>query len=288
MPRTVATPAGTRQLEAVGSRPGAIELSKLTRLLRLLPTRPAEFWQRVGTMVEVRAESYCRRPCMIQPVDWPRAVWELSQWLQVDLDSIMGEAELDAIEQEVLRVMRTISKEAPFASFHNGDLRLARLCYGLARIIRPLVIVETGVCYGVTSAFLLKALRVNGCGVLHSIDLPPLGKDADQFVGLLVPQDLRGNWTLHRGSSKAMLPKILKDVGQVDLFVHDSLHTYRNMLREFETVQPWLSPRAAVVADDIESNEAFRDWVAKALPQYSVTLHEQSKRSLLGVALFRR
>jgi hypothetical protein len=85
-----------------------------------------------------------------------------------------------------------------------------------------------------------------------------------------------------------MLPKIVKDVGQVDLFVHDSLHTYRNMLREFETVQPWLSPRAAVVADDIESNEAFRDWVAKALPEYSVTLHEQSKRSLLGVALFRR
>lgn len=267
---------------------GLSTLQKSACLLRLLPTRPAEFWQRLSTMAEVRAESYRTQPCTIKPVQWPRALAELSLWLQADLDSIMREAELDAVEQEVLRLMRTIPKEAPFASFHNGGLRLARLCYGLARIIRPLAIVETGVCCGVTSAFLLKALQVNGCGVLHSVDLPPLGKDADQFVGLLIPDDLRGNWTLHRGSSKAMLPEVVKDVGQVGLFVHDSLHTYKNMLREFETVQPNLSPRAAVVADDIEGNEAFRDWLARALPQYSVTLQEQSKRSLLGVALFHK
>jgi methyltransferase family protein len=178
-------------------------------------------------------------------------------------------------------------REAPFGSFHNGDLRLARLCYALARIIRPLSVVETGVCYGVTSAFLLKALHVNGCGVLQSIDLPPLGKNADQFVGSLIPADLRCNWKLHRGSSKALLPEVLKDVGHVGLFVHDSLHTYRNMLREFETVQSCLSPTAAVVADDIEGNEAFEKWVAKIRPEYAVALHEQSKQNLLGVALLR-
>jgi len=267
---------------------GLSTLQKLACLTRLLPSRPAEVWQRLATMADVRAEVYRRRPCTIEPVDWSRATSDLSQFWQVDVDGILREAELELVEQEVLGLMRTMPRDAPFGSFHNGDLRLARLCYSLARILRPLAIVETGVCYGVTSAFLLKALRVNGRGVLHSIDLPPLGKNADQFVGRLIPADLRCDWKLHRGSSRVLLPEVLKDLGQIGLFVHDSLHTYKNMLREFETAQKYLGPTAAVVADDIQGNQAFQEWVIKASPQRSVTLHEQAKQSLLAVALFRR
>jgi hypothetical protein len=134
----------------------------------------------------------------------------------------------------------------------------------------------------------LQALHVNGGGVLHSIDLPPLGNEADQFVGRLIPTNLRGNWKLHRGSSKVVLPQVLKHVGPISLFVHDSLHTYRNMRREFETVHPFLNPTAAVVSDDIERNDAFGEWVSKARAERSITLHEESKKGLLGVALFRQ
>jgi methyltransferase family protein len=237
-------------------------------------------------MVEVRAESYRRRPCTIEPVDWPKAIAELSQLLRVDVDAILREPEMEIVEKQVLRLMRTMPNDAPFGSFHNGDLRLARLCYALARIIQPLAIVETGVCYGVTSAFLLKALQVNGGGVLHSIDLPPLGKNADLFVGRLIPSELHGNWKLYCGSSKALLSMVLQDVGNVGLFVHDSLHTRRNMLREFETIKPYLSPKAAVVADDIEGNEAFHEWAQNTRPHYVAALQQESKSSLLGVALF--
>jgi len=159
-------------------------------------------------------------------------------------------------------------------------------CYVLARIIQPSAIVETGVCYGVTSAFLLKALQVNRRGALHSIDLPPLGKDADEFVGKLIPADLRGSWKLYRGASQRLLPHVLNEVRSLGLFVHDSLHTYRNMLLEFETVRPYLAPTAVVLADDIEGNEAFDEWVEKTHPQYSAALQEESKQSLVGVALF--
>ena len=44
----------------------------------------------------------------------------------------------------------------------------------------------------------------------------------------------------------------------IDFFVHDSLHTYRNMHQEFEIVSPFLAPRAVVVADDVEGNSAFK------------------------------
>jgi methyltransferase family protein len=263
-----------------------VEVPKLARLIGLLPTRPAEVWQRLTTMLEVRAESYRRRPSMIEPVEWSKAICDLSRLWQVDLDTLLREPEMEIVEQQVFRLMQTMPKDAPFGSFHNGDFGMARLCYALARVIQPRAIVETGVCYGVTSAFLLKALQVNGGGVLHSIDLPPLGKDADQFVGRFIPCELRSSWKLYRGSSKSLLSMVLKDVGKVGLFVHDSLHTRRNMMREFETVTPYLSCKAAVIADDIEGNDAFHAWAGKIRPQYSAALPEQSKQSLFGVAVF--
>ena len=103
--------------------------------------------------------------------------------------------------EEVLLFVPTVAlpPDAPFSLFHNGDFGLGRLCYMLVRVTRPSSVVETGVCYGVTSAFLLQAIRVNGNGCLHSIDFPPFGQSGDEFVGRLVPEQLRSYWRLHRG-----------------------------------------------------------------------------------------
>jgi predicted O-methyltransferase YrrM len=46
-------------------------------------------------------------------------------------------------------------------------------------------------------------------------------------------------------------------VNNVDLFLHDSLHTYRNMRREFEAVWPRLRTGGVILADDVERNCAF-------------------------------
>ena len=51
---------------------------------------------------------------------------------------------------------------------YDEGLRL----YRLLRELQPRVAVETGVCNGVSTAFLLLALEDNGEGALHSIDLP--------------------------------------------------------------------------------------------------------------------
>src|ERR671916_823414 len=120
-----------------------------------------------------------------------------------------------------------------------------------------LVVVETGVAYGVSSAFILRALEENGRGVLHSVDLPPLRREYERFWGVAVDRVHRGRWSLHRGSSARILPRLLDELETVDLFVHDSLPTYRNMRREFEAVWPHLRTGGALVADDVERNRAF-------------------------------
>jgi hypothetical protein len=120
--------------------------------------------------------------------------------------------------------------------------------YVLVRLLRPDVVVETGVCEGNSSRFILLALNLNEHGVLHSIDLPnadldlgegkgrqthvrPEGKKA----GWMVPDELRKRWTLHLGDAKELLPKVLAELGSIDIFIHDSLHSYDHMLFEFRT-----------------------------------------------------
>ncbi len=87
---------------------------------------------------------------------------------------------------------------------------LTRLCYAVVRAQEPECVVETGVCYGVTSFFILAALARNSKGNLYSIDLPPLGQDADRFVGSAIPDGaLKTRWHLHRGVSRRILLGVL-------------------------------------------------------------------------------
>ena len=119
--------------------------------------------------------------------------------------------------------------------------------------------VETGVAYGVSSAFILRALKENGHGTLFCVDLPPLRRDSDYFWGIAVSDELRGRWSLHRGTSASVLPRLFRKMPMVDLFVHDSLHTHRNMRREFDAVWPHLREGGLLLADDVERNRAFGD-----------------------------
>lgn len=177
---------------------------------------------------------------------------------------------MEEIEMEVQTRMQVLEASPPFKMSHNADPILARLCYIACRLLQPEVVVETGVAYGVTTAFVLKALQVNGRGRLYSIDLPPFGENADAYVGYLVPETLKERWTLYRGVSKRVLPKLLPRLGQVDLFIHDSLHTYRNIRRELEMVSPYLGRPAIVIVDDCGRQQSlFR-------------LGEERKTSVLG------
>jgi len=265
----------------------ASKSQKLFHLLSLACVSPSEFCDRVSTIVGSRIPG-SRRRGQTETMKWENAIGQLGMVLQCRIDKVMGENELKDIEKEVLENIDRMPSHAPFGSSHNGDFRLGRLCYALARATRPSIVVETGVCYGVTSAFLLQALRVNGAGTLHSIDLPPLGSDADRFVGVLIPQSLRAEWKLHRGLSKRLLPSLLPKLEHVDLFVHDSQHTYGNMYRELKTITPYLSSPSVVVADDIEGNSAFHDWSAQMTPKFSAAIGQQTKSSLLGCAVLLR
>jgi hypothetical protein len=152
--------------------------------------------------------------------------------------------------------------------------------YALLRVVRPDVVVETGVANGFSTAFSLLALQANGAGHLHSIDLPrEVGRDyeAGTFYegegragippgsepGWLIPPPLKERWTLILGRSQEELPPLLERLGTVDAFMHDSEHSFDCMWFEFNAAWPALRPGGVLVSDDVNSTEAFGRFAAQ-------------------------
>lgn len=258
---------------------------KVIDFLNLLLNRPGDACGRLEGIADSRLESLWSKLPDYHPTDLGSVCSRLQDEVGLPVDEFLAEPAIREVENRVQSGLDELPENAPFAKGLNGDFAMARLCYALCRALRPLRVVETGVCYGVTSAFFLQALRQNDRGTLYSIDLPPLGRDASAFVGRLVPEDLRLRWELLRGTSRRLLPRLLKRIGTVDLFIHDSLHTRRNMRRELRTVTPHLSSTAVVLSDDIEGNSAFCEWAEEVKPRYWAALQQQDKSSLLGIAV---
>jgi len=134
-----------------------------------------------------------------------------------------------------------------------------RAIWLLIRALRPNVVVETGVAHGMTSRFILEALERNGCGKLWSVDLPPFNPESRREVGVAVDGErLRRRWVYVAGTTRRRLPALLSNLGPVDIFVHDSAHTDRNVAFEMGLAWDHLSAGGAVVVDDVDVNSAFK------------------------------
>lgn len=155
--------------------------------------------------------------------------------------------------------------------------RLGTVLYVLCRKLKPYTVVETGVAGGMSSSYILCALEENKYGRLYSIDLPwegPLAYSRRYFAserpgrsllretvsGWLIPDYLRQRWQLILGRSAEELPVLLKKLVTIDMFLHDSEHSYRNMLFEYRTAWAHLNRGGVLLSHNIDISDAFSDF----------------------------
>ncbi len=192
---------------------------------------------------------------------------------------------VDHLEEQAALFWRTVHGATRGHRYNTGratgrdgygeGLRL----YAVLRKLQPGLTVETGVCNGVSTAFLLLALDANGAGELHSLDLPEVaGEDyepgtfwdgkggavipAGKEPGWMIPARLRGRWHLHLGRSQDELPGLLERLGTIDFFMHDSEHSEACMRFEFDAAWEALRDGGVLAADDVNANSAFSDFAA--------------------------
>ena len=132
------------------------------------------------------------------------------------------------------------------------------IIYTLIRCLKPRIVIETGVANGASSTFILSALEKNNFGKLYSIDLPSKELLLKEEIGWLVPQSLRHRWELIVGNSRIVLPKLLPELGHVDIFLHDSLHTLEHILFELKESYNYMPKEGFLIIDDINV-----DWIKK-------------------------
>jgi predicted O-methyltransferase YrrM len=180
----------------------------------------------------------------------------------------MARAINESLEQEYTAEERAVGATGGWPGVKEAIL------YHLIRRSKPNLVIETGVAQGVSSTFILKALADNDHGDLISVDLPnrnpagymvpgerglvdrayvKLGKE----VGWIVPKSLRDRWKLILGPSESVLPKINDPI---QLFFHDSAHSYHNMMTEYQWAWGRLDRGGLIVSDDIQLNSAFSDF----------------------------
>jgi predicted O-methyltransferase YrrM len=144
----------------------------------------------------------------------------------------------------------------PFYDFSIGTA-LGLVLYVICRRQKPDIVVETGVASGVSSSYILCALEQNKRGQLYSIDLPWWQENQS---GWLIPEYLRHRWHLIIGRSSEELAPLLRQVAEIDIFLHDSDHSYHNMLWEFQAAWRYLKAGGLLLAHNIDANEAFSDF----------------------------
>jgi len=183
-----------------------------------------------------------------------------------------------------------------FQWWNDGDAGLVRAAWCLVRHSKPKKVVETGVAHGVTSRFILEALKANGEGHLWSIDLQPNDPYWRTQVGAAVGDGHADRWSYIEGSSRRRLPGLLSRLGQIDLFIHDSLHTERNVRFELDRAWAALGANGAALVDDVDVNWGFHSFTQAFPGQRSMIgeaepLHPDSRRfnkkGLFGVVLKR-
>jgi predicted O-methyltransferase YrrM len=230
---------------------------KYRLLLKLLFNRPSEFLDRVKTAAEGMA-SPPQSAAGAAGLDLAEMLDLSSKYLGTDLRGFQHDPGAVAMREHIA-CERALLNRPESAAMHDADAGLPEFCYIICRALRPRVVVETGVGSGVTTSFILQALAANDEGHLWSIDLPPIG--TEQFAGSFVPQPLRSRWTLLRGRSRDLLPRLLNDLPAPDVFLHDSLHTTRNMTFEFNAAWQKMNASGVLLSDDIHMSKAFARFI---------------------------
>jgi Methyltransferase domain len=220
---------------------------------------PVESWLRFREQFAAQQEGPTPRDLYKLDEDW-----ECRLQVLVGLPS-SGEltSEFFALWFEVIEELRAKGVRAgpeSFKGWNDGDAAFVRAIWQLVRYLRPSNVIETGVAHGVTSRFILEALERNGKGYLWSIDRPPMEREWKSQIAIAVDRRLGHRWSYILGSSRRRLPLLLSQLGEIDLFVHDSLHSERNVRFEMDRAWDALRPGGVMVVDDIDVNRGFHSF----------------------------
>ena len=125
--------------------------------------------------------------------------------------------------------------------------------YSIIRKTKPRIVIETGIANGLSTRLILSALNKNEQGKLISVDI-------NNDAGGLLNCFNTSRWICKIGKPKEGLMGALNMVDELDIFIHDSDHSYENMLFEYQNAYKKIARGGLLLSDDVNANNAFLDF----------------------------
>ena len=149
--------------------------------------------------------------------------------------------------------LKTYLKNALIKTNYNKDISIhyARRIgwYALVRILKPKILVETGVSHGVGACVLASALEHNKIegfiGYYYGLDIDPeagaLFKGRFENVGEIIYGD--------------SISTLINFKNEIDVFINDSDHSFDYEYNEYLTIAEKLSDRALIIGDNSHTSD---------------------------------
>jgi hypothetical protein len=141
--------------------------------------------------------------------------------------------------------------------YYNSNQKTLDLLRELIKVQRPGCVVETGVANGASTRVILQSFREFDLSnsSLWSFDIDPK----------VFSSELERNSQFNKQiiDSPSSFLSAIKKIGTIDLFYHDSDHSYENQLLEYNTAWDALSHHGILMSDDVNWSNAFLDFCKK-------------------------
>ncbi|ASY20705.1 methyltransferase [Candidatus Planktophila dulcis] len=155
-------------------------------------------------------------------------------------------------DQELIAKLSNFKNENP--NLRDSKMFLGRRLgwYAIARILKPSIVVETGVHHGVGALVLNRALARNRA---EGFEGKYFGTDIDTQAGWLVGDLIDDNCTILYGDSIESIRKF--EENSIDLFINDSDHSFDYEFREYSAVESKLSKMAVILGDNAHISDSL-------------------------------
>jgi predicted O-methyltransferase YrrM len=186
----------------------------------------------------------------------------------VALGVIVNEKQIKYIDDNLISAAKLKIKKSGVIMGGPADITLL---YNLVKQTEASNVIETGVAYGWSSLAILEAQKELKTKQLVSVDMPYPKQSNDQYVGIVVPDELKSDWTLIKRPDRRGLIKALSIVNnKIDLCHYDSDKTISGRRYGYELLWGALKKGGIFISDDIDDNLEFYRFMDVKKARYEV------------------
>lgn len=244
-------------------------IEKIKTLLWFLQ-RPSHWAQAVELSARKFRPNYDKSDLAQQAENWAaeRAVNVKLALAKIGID----DAQISVFPKSLMASAQKRADQSKVKMGGPGDIDLL---YAVTRLSGAKRIVETGVAYGWSSLAILAGIQDTEDSYLVSVDMPYPKLGNDEWVGIVVPDELRENWKIIREPDRNGLIKAVSHFkGEIDMCHYDSDKSFWGRKFGFRVLWEALIPGGIFISDDIQDNLAFKEFVETNELEFAVTKFE--------------